>query len=493
MEATIEDFVRQAYEAGCPRDQLERFLRAGVVLQPKQLVASAMARQMDQAGGPTEMGYGGARGGGKSHWMLAQMAVDDCQRYDGLKCLLLRKVGKAVKEAFEDLRPRLLGRVAHEWVPTRNTLLFPNGSRILLGNFRDEGDIDKYLGLEYDVIGVEEATTLSWRKFQAIQSVNRTSKPGWRPRLYTTTNPGGVGHAWYKNRFVRPARSGQETETVFIQATVDDNNFVNPEYRNKLNQLTGWLLRAWRYGDWDIAAGQFFTTFRSDVHVLEPLWRRVPAGWRVWMAMDYGFVHYTVIHLLTQSDEGVVYHLDEHAAQRWQVSQHADAAKSMLARWGVSPDRLWAFVAGADVFAKKDDGPTVAKKYRGQGLKLKPANMDRLNGWSEMLARLGDVEAGIAPRWFIFKTCARLIETLPMLEHDPNRPEDVLKVDVDDDGIGGDDAGDCARYGVMAAWRPKMTSSQVDWYGKATQGAAAPGPARSDEEIESMLSEYGDE
>ncbi|MCK6629355.1 MAG: phage terminase large subunit [Anaerolineae bacterium] len=490
MEATIERFVRDAHAAGCPRDQIERFLRAGVVLQPKQLLASATARQMDISGGPVELGYGGARGGGKSHWMLAQMAVDDCQRYAGLKCLLLRKVGKSVKEAFEDLRPRLLGRVAHEWVPTRNTLIFPNSSRILLGNFRDEGDIDKYLGLEYDVIGVEEATTLSWRKYQAIQSVNRTSKPGWRPRIYTTTNPGGVGHAWYKNRFVKPARTQIEAETRFIQATVDDNSFVNPEYKGKLDQLTGWLLRAWRYGDWDIAAGQFFTTFRNDVHVREPF--KIPSAWRVWCAMDYGFVHYTVVHLLAQDDDGNLYHVDEHAARRWQVAQHVEAIKAMLARWDVTLERLWTFVAGADVFARKDDGPTIAEKYKKLGIRLKTANTDRINGWAEMLARLGDVEAKIEPRWFIFNTCERLIETLPMLEHDPNRPEDVLKVDVDDDGIGGDDAADCARYGVMAAWRPKMSSAQVDWYGRPQTAGRGPQPARADDEIERILSEYGE-
>jgi len=31
-----------------------------------------------------------------------------------------------------------------------------------------------------------------------------------------------------------------------------------------------------------------------------------------------------------------------------------------------------------------------------------------------------------------------LIECLPSLQHDPNRPEDVLKVDVDEDGVGGE-------------------------------------------------------
>jgi len=42
--------------------------------------------------------------------------------------------------------------------------------------------------------------------------------------------------------------------------------------------------------------------------------------------------------------------------------------------------------------------------------------------------------------------CGWLIEALPALQHDPNRPEDVLKVDADEEGVGGDDAADALRY-----------------------------------------------
>ena len=49
--------------------------------------------------------------------------------------------------------------------------------------------------------------------------------------------------------------------------------------------------------------------------------------------------------------------------------------------------------------------------------------------------------------------CGRLIETLPTLQHDPNRPEDVLKVDADEDGVGGGDAADCLRYLVATKSR----------------------------------------
>jgi hypothetical protein len=40
------------------------------------------------------------------------------------------------------------------------------------------------------------------------------------------------------------------------------------------------------------------------------------------------------------------------------------------------------------------------------------------------------------------------------LQHDPNRPEDVLKVDADEDGNGGDDAADALRY--LVATMPRM-------------------------------------
>jgi hypothetical protein len=54
---------------------------------------------------------------------------------------------------------------------------------------------------------------------------------------------------------------------------------------------------------------------------------------------------------------------------------------------------------------------------------------------------------------FIHKRCGRLIETLPALQHDPNRPEDVLKVDADEDGNGGDDTADALRYLVATKAR----------------------------------------
>lgn len=451
----IERYARAAKDAGCPADQLRNFLRAGVVLQPRQLAASAAARLCDAPDGPTEVGYGGARGGGKSHWGFAQVITDDCQRFPGLKFLYLRKVGKAGREAVEDLRREVLPGTPHDYRKQEGVITLPNGSRVVLGHFQHERDIDNYLGLQYDGALIEESTQLTSRKIQDVRTCVRTSKLGWRPRIYHTTNPGGVGHSAFKAAFVEPFRKGCEVATRFVPATVRDNAFVNPEYRQSLEALTGWIRRAWLDGDWDIAAGQFFTTWRRDLHAVPPV--AVLADWRVWLTLDYGFTHFTAVYLLAQDNDGNIYAVDEHCERRWLVPRHAAAIRSMLDRNHVGSHQLEAFVAGTDVFAKRHNGGTVADDYAAEGFKLTPANTDRLNGAAEILSRLGDNEADpvIPPRVFVSERCPRLIECLPSLEHDPHRPEDVLKIDTDDNGLGGDDPYDSFRYGLMYAARPR--------------------------------------
>ena len=448
--------LNAAVGAGCPMDQTRNFVAAELWLQERQLAASAAARLCDQPDGPTAVGFGGARGGGKSHWLLAQMGADDCQRVPGLKCLLLRKVGKANLEHFEDLRRKLFARLPHQFSAFRGILTFANGSRIIAGHFQNEKDIDAYLGLEYDVIGIEEATTLTSRKFQDITTCCRSSKVlagggHWRPRIYSTSNPGGIGHAWYRAKFVLPFLEQRETDTRFVPARVTDNRYCNAEYVKVLENLSGWQKRAWFDGDWDIAAGQFFTTFRRDVHVIEDFDDTRAVEWLA--ALDYGFAHYTVILLACRDGDGNVFIVDEHAQRLWLPQRHANAFDAMLSRHNLASGDVKRVVAGTDVFSRQSDGTTVAAQYGRLGLTLRPANTDRVNGWAEILQRLGDRSAEIAPTLFIHRRCARLIETLPALQHDPNRPEDVLKVDADEDGVGGDDAADCLRYLVATKAR----------------------------------------
>jgi phage terminase large subunit len=212
--------------------------------------------------------------------------------------------------------------------------------------------------------------------------------------------------------------------------------------------LSGWQRRAWLDGDWDLAAGQFFTTFSRRDHVLDQFDDSRALEWCG--AMDYGFAHDTVFLLGCRDGDGHCCVVDEHAKRLWPPSRHADAIRAMLGRHGLTIHALSRIVAGADVFSRQCDGTTIAAQYARLGIPLGVANTDRVNGWAELMAALGDPPAGIPPKLSLHRRCARLIETLPALQHDPRRPEDVLKVDADDDGNGGDDTADALRYLVMA-------------------------------------------
>lgn len=442
-------YVEAAKAAGCPRDQLARFGQAGYVAQPHQLKLHSLARHCDRTDGPQMLGFGGRRGPGKTHATLAQVGLDDCQRVPELKFLFLRKVAKAGKESFNDVRRKLFANVAHTYKDHAGMLEFPNGSRIVLGHFQHENDIDQYLGIEYDGAAVEEATQLSWVKIELLRGSIRTTKL-WRPRLYFTTNSGGIGHQWFRTKFVLPWRAGTETLTRFLPASADENKYLNPEYREWLHSLTGVLGRMWRDGDWDVAGGSYFNTWSDDRHVISPEQANHEVFIRYWLAKDYGWTHFTVIYLFGKTSDGRIIVLDEHFARRSLIQEHSAAVTAMLERHGIARHQISAFVAGSDVFAKKHDGSTIADEWQLHGWTLKAAITDRINGAQTIVSRLG--KAGIKePSIQISRRCGGLIGTIPMLLSDPNRPEDVLKVDADEttEEPTGDDFYDAFRYGVM--------------------------------------------
>lgn len=446
----LQRFAQVAKDAGCPREQVERFLSFGYVPQPKQLAFHAAARAADDRRNANRIALGGDRSGAKSHTIMAQVMQDDCQRFEGLEVLYVRKVGKSAKKALEQLRKKLFIHIPHTWNAQTGLITFhETGSTVQIGHFQNEDDIDQYVGLEFDLLVIEEETQLSASKIDKLHGSMRTSKPGWRARSYHATNPGGRGHEAFKQTYVAPFRKGSETNTKFIPISWRDNKYVDPDYVLYLDSLTGVLRRMWRDGDWDVGAGMFFTNWDQEKHVIEPF--HVSLDNPVWVSFDYGFSHPTAVYWHTVRD-GIVYTIAEHCHSRWLPEQHAaamrDVTENLLHRaW---PEGIEYFVAGVDVFSRRANGQSLADQYKEFGIEFKPAITDRLGGAAMMLRRLGDEEAQIEPTWFIFNRCVNLIQTIPTLMSDPNRPEDVLKVDANEEGEGGDDSYDSARYGLMS-------------------------------------------
>lgn len=453
--AALDRVLEAAHAAGCPSDQVRNFLTRGYVPQPKQWEFHAACRWADRPDGPTDIATGGARGPGKSHAAFAQVALDDCQRFAGLKVLFLRKVLRAGREAIDDLRAKTLQNVPHETRTTPNyMIIFPNGSRIIVGNYKDEKDIEKYLGLEYDLIVIEEATQLSKEQVEKVNGSLRSVRLDYRQREYLTTNPGGVGHTWFRKKFVLPQRRGKSVmwrqRVWFVPANYKDNAFLPPEYVTYLEKLTGVLGRMWRDGDWDVGAGAYFTTFSYDDHVIEPF--KIPRKWPVWGSFDYGFAHPTVFQLHARNPtNGMMYTIGEHHRNRLIVAEHAPLIHELTEAVAKRSMReLIEIPAGHDVFANRGDSKamTIAQQYAEFGIHFDKATTDRINGAATVLGLLGNPLEDQPAGWQIFNTCQYLVESLPAMQVDPHRLEDVLKVDADEHGNGGDDDYDCARYGL---------------------------------------------
>lgn len=443
--------INTAAKAGCPRDQLEELLSARYIPYPWQLRFHAAAREADQEGGPVDIGVGGARGPGKSHAVLSQAALDDCHRMPRLKVLFLRQTGNAAQESFDDLIDKAVrGRARYH--KTKNSLRFPNGSKILLGGFKDESDIDKYVGIEYDIIIVEELNQLTSEKYAKLRGSLRTSKPNWRPRMYTSFNPGGVGHTFVRDRYVIPFREKKEKETRFIPSTYKENPALNSGYIEYLEGLGGDLGKAWREGEWDLFAGQYFSEWRYERHVVKPF--TIPATWRRFRSIDpSGRDGITSCHWYALDSDGRVWVyreyyygigvIDKKTGLKIEVGrdydEHARAIKKLSEdEGGAGEDYLYTVIDTA-AFSKAGYSETAAQVFERNGVTgLIPAAKERVTGWNSVHTYLR-WDMHTRPKLQVFETCDNMIRTVPALQHDERVPEDV-------DSRGEDHAADELRY-----------------------------------------------
>lgn len=410
--------------------------------------------------GPVEIGAGGARGPGKSHAIFAQTALDDCQRVANLKFLFIRKTAISAKESFTDLIDRII-RSKIRFEVTNNVISFANKSRILLGGFHSEDDIDKYIGVEYDGQVIEELNQLTEEKYEKLRGSLRTSKPNWRPRVYASFNPGGIGHAFVKARFVLPHRLREEEKTRFIPATFDQNQYLNPEYVDYLKNLSGDLGRAWREGDFDVFAGQFFKEFSTNIHVCEPF--AIPKDWRKFGAFDYGTNHPLSFGWYAISPDGVLY---RYRGLHGRGMSYTEAAENVVAltmpdeqlEYIVADPAIWAkkgehddLLSGAEIFSRR------VRELTGRDPRLVKADNARVIGWGVVREYLRPYKGShdkMMANLQIFSTCTETIKAFPEQMHDERIPEDMEKQD-------GDDPIDEVRYAVMSRPRPAATSEQI--------------------------------
>jgi phage terminase large subunit len=439
----LERYIAACKRAGLPRDMVEFFISSGYWCIEGLLPFHAAALQADQPDGPVELALGGKRGPGKSHAILMQVAYD-CQRTPGLKVLFLRKVMKSAAESLEDQATRVLRFVPHS--QTANRIEFPNGSRILLGGYNTERDIEKYQGIEYDCIVVEEVTQITKDRREKLSGSRRTSNQDWRARSYYATNADGLGLPDFKKDFVIPARNGEQGRRWFMDVSHIHNPFVDPEYQHYLDSLTGALRKAWRDGDWDAFEGMAFPQWDYDRHTCEPF--QPPEHWPRWRAGDWGsYAPLSHYWFARDPDIGRVYVYRE----LYEAGLTDRAAARKIAEMTPPDEQISVTYGDPNSYFKKSNKDftvfTPADEYAKEGIIISKADNDRINGKRKVDDALADLPDG-RPGLVIFRNCKDLIRTLPDLPRDPLHPEDV-------DTKAEDHAYDGLRYGLTNVGRHK--------------------------------------
>lgn len=435
-----------------------------IALQPKQ---SLLERSIDLY---RDIFFGGQRGGGKSR------AIRYCQ--------LIRRIrhpgtnGGIFRKTFPDIEKNHIAPLFKEFPALkeyyhegRKVLRIPNGGTTSDLSFCYAENIkalSKHQGQEYNDLSIDEKGDWTEEECDFISASNRSSVPGYRAREYSSGNPGGIGHKHLKRKFVtRQFMPGEDAnDYLFIPSKLSDNpalNLNDPDYKKVLERIKDPVLRAaWLDGSWDINAGQFFSDFRRDIHVVKPF--DIPSHWRRYWGYDFGFNHPTAMVFIAADEDGNCYVYREYCKPSVHLADQAAWIKAL-------PEfsKLSAAQAGKDCWVQKfsmsmdrkspDQGPTIAEIFQKQKINLLPANVSRIHGATHLRDYLRYEEKDgkrIGPRLYFFSNCEQTIDCLTRMTHDPDKVEDVLKVDAESgDPYTGDDLYDALRYVMMG--RPSLS------------------------------------
>jgi hypothetical protein len=411
--------------------------------------------------------YGGARGGGKS-WVVRASAMDKALKYPGIKQLIVRKTYTELRNNhISPLRDLLRGMAKYN--DSQKIFTFKNGSTIALSYCASDGDLEQYQGAEYDCVYLEEATNLREEWIGKINACVRGTNPLYPKQTFYTCNPGGVGHAYIKRLFVdrqyKPTENPEDYE--FIQAKVTDNKALMatmPEYVLWLKALPPRLRKMWLDGSWDVAEGAFFEDFinnaegygdRRYTHVIPAKGFKLPKTWEVYRSFDWGYRRPFSCGWWAVDYDGTIYRIAE--LYGVQKDGYGAAMPNEGVKW--PPDKVFAeiakmerehpLLAGREITGVADPaiwdaemGVSIAEAAANQGILFTKGDHARMPGWMQCHYRL-QFDAEGYPRMYVLDSCKDFLRTIPLLQYDEHRPEEL-------DTDGEDHAADEWRYFCMS-------------------------------------------
>jgi hypothetical protein len=424
-----------------------------------------------------EVLYGGSAGGGKTYSLIADpMRYFHNKNFNGL---ILRRTNDELREMIwktQELYPRAFPGA--KWGEKKSQWTFPSGSRLWLTYLERDEDCLRYQGQAFSYIGFDELTQhptpFAWNY---MRSRLRTTDPDLPIFMRATTNPGGPGHSWVREMFIKPApenRSfpatdidtgevlaypkGHEKEgkilfnRKFIPAKLKDNPYLvqGGAYEANLLSLPEMQRRQLLEGDWSVAEGAAFSEFKNSIHVVDPF--EIPHDWTRFRSCDFGYSSFSAVHwyAIDPAYENLVVYRELY------VSKHTarDLARRILGIEIEAKEQIAYGVLDSSCWHNRGQfGPSIAEEMMNEGVRWRPSDRtagSRIAGKNRLHELLKVDEITDMPGICFFETCRQVISDLPVIPSDPKGTDDI------DKRYASDHTYDSIRYGIQT--RPRTIS-----------------------------------
>lgn len=446
--------------------------------------------------------YGGAAGGGKSETLLNLPIVRGFYKHPRFKGILFRRTYPEL-EAEIILRSQAQGLyegVGGKYNQEKKRWTFPSGATMSFGHLEYDSDVRKYDSAEYNYVAFDELTSFTEYMYLYLFSRCRSSSRDLPAIVRSGTNPGNIGHAWVRARFVEIAPAGTvcidgatKLKRIFIQSKAQDNPYLmeaDPQYIQRLQGMAEKDRRAKLDGDWYTFSGQVFDDFREEryenepenaVHVIDDF--QVPDWWPRILAIDWGYEAMTCALWGALSPDKRLY-----------IYREGIWKKTKIADWGADIAResqgedIRDVVICQSAAQQRGDELTIAQQFQAASgftprlsgnlkgsrvatklllqeyfrWKVKKASSIPKEDYNEQTAQWILRNKGMEaykkymasfqpeapetnlPKLQIFRSCTTLRKTIPLCVYDDDKKEDVAE-------FPGDDPYDTLRYLVKMA------------------------------------------
>jgi hypothetical protein len=269
------------------------------------------------------------------------------------------------------------------------------------------------------------------------------------------------GNSWVKHRFIDTVPEGKiytdehgQTRT-YVHSSLKENKALlqaDPTYIAKLMAMTegnSMLRKAWIEGSWDLMIGGFFSdVWDSKKHVIEPF--IPPSSWKIIRSFDWGSSRpWAVSYFFETNGEqpanypiyfpnGSWIVIDEIYGWTGEPNRGDGATSQEIADRVLSKDAqleerfkvkvlagpadtsIWTVIDGVSIAGNMTSfGLHWTKAYKGAG--------SRISGWALMRSGLyaAKIQNLERPGLWFFGEARNHIRTLPMMQRDKSKPEDI--------------------------------------------------------------------